>query len=202
MENEKVLEEKSKRKRMIESGRAYGLDLRGGEMPSREGNSAAIDFKLSRDVVLNMPWKNMGRGHVDLELGMELPPDIGLDVRSRSGFSNKGMLLNVAFIDKDDNQVGFMTNVRADVDIVLGLVDSDYRDNIGALFRVHTDRYMPTKESKFVLEADYCYHVFYIPKGTRICQGAFRKVENPEAILGELDNTVNRGGGFGHGGAK
>lgn len=171
-------------------------------MPSKEGNAAAIDFKLSRDVVLNMPWMNMGRGHIDLELGVELPPNIGLDVRSRSGFTNKGMLLNVMYIDKDGCQVGFMTNVRADVDIVLGLVDSDYRDNIGALFRVNTDRYMPTKDSVFKLDADYCYHVFYVPKGTRICQGAFRKVENLEPILGELDRSNDRGGGFGHGGAR
>lgn len=195
--------ETNERKRLINEERtAYGLDLRGGEVPTKQGHAAAIDFKVAQDVMLNMPWINMGRGHIDLQLGVELPPEIGLDMRSRSGFTDKGMLLNVAFIDKNDNQVGYMTNVRADVDIKLGLVDEDYKNNIGALYRVNSDRYMPTKDSKFELNADYSYIVFYIPKGTRVCQGAFRKVVNLEPILGELDMTNDRGGGYGHGGAK
>lgn len=195
--------ETKERKRLIYDERAaYGLDLRGGEVPTKQGKAAAVDFKVSQDVMLNMPWVKMGRGHIDLQVGVELPPEICLDMRSRSGFTDKGMLLNVAFIDKDDNQVGFMTNVRADVDIKLGLVDEDYKNNIGALYRVNSDRYMPTKDSKFELNADYSYIVFYIPKGTRVCQGAFRKVVNLEPILGELDMTNDRGGGYGHGGAK
>lgn len=199
MENELSSE---KRQELIRNKKKYGLDLRGGGIPTKEGKAAAVDFKVPQDVMLNMPWMKMGRGCIDLQLGIQLPPDIGLDIRSRSGFAYKGMLLNVAYIDKDDNQVGFMTNVRADVDIVLGLVDEDYRDNISAIYKVNSDKYMPTKDSKFELNSDYCYHVFYVPKGTRVCQGAFRSVENLEPVLGELDMTINRGGGFGHGGAK
>ena len=41
-----------------------------------------------------------------------------------------------------------------------------------------------------------------VRKGVRICQGAFRKAENLDYELGELDNNVDRGGGFGHGGIK
>lgn len=192
----------TERKRKIYGEKvAYGLDLRGGNVPTKQGNAAAVDFKVSQDVVLNMPWMKMGRGHIDLQLGVELPPEVCLDMRSRSGFEDKGMLLNVAFIDKDDNQVGYMTNVRADVDIKLGLVDEDYRNNIGALYHVNSDKFMPTKDSQFELNEDYSYYVFYIPKGTRVCQGAFRKVVNLEPILGELDMTNDRGGGYGHGGA-
>ena len=95
-----------------------------------------------------------------------------------------------------------MTKVRADVDICLGLVDEDYRGDIGALYWVNSERYMPTKDSQFKLDDDYEYYVFVVKKGTRVCQGAFRKVENPECILGELNMENNRGGGYGHGGTK
>lgn len=87
----------------------------------------------------------MGRGHINLHLGIELPKDVGLDIRSRSGFTDKGMEVDVAFIGKNETQVGYMTNVRADIDICLGLVDEDYRNDIGALYRVNSDRYMPTR---------------------------------------------------------
>ena len=161
-------------KKLVAQGKAYVLDLRGGRVPYKEGNAAAVDFYCPQDVVLNMPWVKMGRGHINLHLGVELPKDVGLDIRSRSGFTDKGMQVDVAFIGKNETQVGYMTNVRADIDICLGLVDEDYRE----------------------------YYVFVVKKGTRICQGAFRKVENPDCILGELNMENNRGGGYGHGGAK
>ena len=187
---------------LVKQGKACMLELRGGCEPHKEGNAAAVDFKCPQDVILNMPWMRLGRGHVNLRLGIELPHNIGLDMRSRSGFTDKGMLVDVAYIDENEQQVGYMTNVRADVDVQLGLVDCDYRDNIGALYKVNSDRYMPTKDSKFELKADYCYHVFVIPKGTRICQGAFREVKDLDCIVGELDMETNRGGGYGHSGAK
>lgn len=189
-------------KKLVAQGKAYVLDLRGGSVPYKEGNAAAVDFYCPQDVVLNMPWVKMGRGHINLHLGIELPKGVGLDIRSRSGFTDKGMEVDVAFIGKNETQVGYMTNVRADIDIYLGLVDEDYRNDIGALYRVNSDRYMPTKDSKFKLDSDYEYYVFVVKKGTRVCQGAFRKVENPDCILGELNMENNRGGGYGHGGTK
>lgn len=189
-------------KKLVAQGKAYVLDLRGGSVPYKEGNAAAVDFYCPQDVVLNMPWVKMGRGHINLHLGIELPKGVGLDIRSRSGFTDKGMEVDVAFIGKNETQVGYMTNVRADIDICLGLVDEDYRNDIGALYRVNSDRYMPTKDSKFKLDSDYEYYVFVVKKGTRVCQGAFRKVENPDCILGELNMENNRGGGYGHGGTK
>lgn len=100
-------------KKLVEQGKAYVLDLRGGSVPYKEGNAAAVDFYCPQDVVLNMPWAKMGRGHINLHLGVELPKDVGLDIRSRSGFTDKGMEVDVAFIGKNETQVGYMTNVRA-----------------------------------------------------------------------------------------
>lgn len=195
------MENKEEKRKLVQQGKAYMLDLRGGKVPFKEGNAAAVDFYCPQDVTLHMPWVKMGRGHIDLGVGIELPKGIGLDMRSRSGFTDKGMIVDVVFFS-NGQQVGYMSNVRADIDIRLGLVDEDYRDNIGALYRVNSDRYMPTKESEFKLESDYDCYVFVVRKGTRICQGAFRKVENLHCEYGELDMETNRGGGYGHGGAK
>ncbi len=107
-----------------------------------------------------------------------------------------------AFIGKNETQVGYMTNVRADIDICLGLVDEDYRNDIGALYRVIPTvicRQRIANQTRFRI---YEYYVFVVKKGTRVCQGAFRKVENPDCILGELNMENNRGGGYGHGGTK
>ena len=181
---------------------SYKLDLRGGQVPYKEGNAAAVDFYCPKNTYLNMPWQNLGRGHIDLALGVELPNGIGLDMRSRSGFANKGMTVDVIFIDKGGVRVGSITNVRADIDIQLGLVDEDYRGNIGALYHVNYCNYYPTPESELILEKEFDHIVFMVRKGVRICQGAFRKAENLDYELGELDNNVDRGGGFGHGGIK
>lgn len=89
-------------KKLVAQGKAYVLDLRGGSVPYKEGNAAAVDFYCPQDVVLNMPWVKMGRGHINLHLGIELPKGVGLDIRSRSGFTDKGMEVDVAFIGKNE----------------------------------------------------------------------------------------------------
>lgn len=181
---------------------SYKLDLRGGMTPSREGNAAAVDFYCPEDAILNMPWQNLGRGHIDLKFGVELPENIGLDIRSRSGFTDKGLMVDVLFLDNNGYRSGSITNVRADIDIKLGLVDEDYRGNVGALYKVNSCNYRPTIDSELVIDAEYDHLVFMVRKGTKICQGAFRKAENLDYELGELNNKVNRGGGFGHGGVR
>ena len=147
---------------------SYKLDLRGGQVPYKEGNAAAVDFYCPKNTYLNMPWQNLGRGHIDLALGVELPNGIGLDMRSRSGFANKGMTVDVIFIDKGGVRVGSITNVRADIDIQLGLVDEDYRGNIGALYHVNSCNYYPTPESELILEKEFDHIVFMVRKGVRI----------------------------------
>ena len=180
----------------------YILDLRGGQVPHKEGKAAAVDFYCPEDTVLNMPWYKMGRGVINLKLGIQLPEGIGLDMRARSGFSCKGMAVDIAYFNDKDEYVGKMTNVRADVDIELGLVDEDYKGDVGAIYKVNSELYTPTMDTEFELHDTPAYMTFVVPKGTRVCQGAFRKVENLGYQLGELDWSDDRGGGFGHGGAK
>lgn len=180
----------------------YILDLRGGEVPEKKGKAAAVDFKCPKEVTLNMPWVNMGRGVINLEVGIQLPPNVGLDMRSRSGFTINGMRCDVVYFDEQDEKVGLITDVNVDADIQLGLVDEDYKQNIGALYKVNSCNFMPTPDSKIEINGKCSYFVFVVRAGIRICQGAFRKVENLEYELGKLDMSDDRGGGYGHTGIK
>lgn len=180
----------------------YKLDLRGGVVPERKGKAAAVDFKCPKDVTLNMPWVNMGRGVIDLHVGIQLPPETGLDMRARSGFTINGVRCDVVYFDDRDDEVGRITEVDADVDIQLGLVDEDFKGNVGALYKVNSLNFLPTTFSVMEMDGRASYFVFVIKRDTRICQGAFRKVENLEYELGKLDMDDDRGGGYGHSGVK
>lgn len=110
-----------------------------------------------------------GRNVVHLDLAIELPHGTYAEVRPRSGFSAKGM---------ED-----ITGCRRDADVLHGIVDEDYRGNIGVIIR----------------SEDY----FIIKKGTRIAQmliGEYRQCEFAE--VDDLSSTDRGEGGFGHTGTK
>lgn len=110
-----------------------------------------------------------GRNIVQLDLAIELPHGTYAEVRPRSGFSAKGM---------ED-----ITGCRRDADVLHGIVDEDYRGNIGVIIR----------------SEDY----FIIKKGTRIAQmliGEYRQCEFAE--VDDLSSTDRGEGGFGHTGTK
>lgn len=110
-----------------------------------------------------------GRNVVQLDLAIELPHGTYAEVRPRSGFSAKGM---------ED-----ITGCRRDADVLHGIVDEDYRGNIGVIIR----------------SKDY----FIIKKGTRIAQmliGEYRQCDFAE--VDDLSSTDRGEGGFGHTGTK
>lgn len=110
-----------------------------------------------------------GRNVVQLDLAIELPHGTYAEVRPRSGFSAKGM---------ED-----ITGCRRDADVLHGIVDEDYRGNIGVIIR----------------SEDY----FVIKKGTRIAQmliGEYRQCDFAE--VDDLSSTDRGEGGFGHTGTK
>jgi dUTP pyrophosphatase len=110
-----------------------------------------------------------GRNVVQLDLAIELPHGTYAEVRPRSGFSAKGM---------ED-----ITGCRRDADVLHGIVDEDYRGNIGVIIR----------------SEDY----FIIKKGTRIAQmliGEYRQCDFAE--VDDLSSTDRGEGGFGHTGTK
>lgn len=139
--------------------------------------AAAYDLYCPQDVVLSY-----GRQVIDLLFSMELPHGKAAIVQPRSGFASKGIEVMLC-VD------GFKGEpYRLDADVIIGLVDCDYRGHVGVILKVY-------KRSECA--------TFVIPKGTRIAQ--MRIVDVPETELesvDELDMSVDRGGGFGHTGAR
>lgn len=155
------------------------IKLSDGIMPKKGSKyAAAYDLYVPRDVELKA-----GRQIIDLGFSMELPHGYAAIIQPRSGFASKGMEVESILSVGDSN---YREITRVDADVLLGLVDEDYRGNVGAIVK-----YVPAVCAKMILK-----------KGTRI--GQMRIVEVPETEfiqVEELDMTNDRGGGFGHTGA-
>lgn len=150
--------------------------LDGGVMPKKATEGAACydlfapeDFKLEH-----------GRQVLPLGFRMQLPKNMAAIVKSRSGFSSKG-------IEVMYEQLCELYKKRLDADVLLGTIDSDYTGVVGVIIDVHDELVSHT----------------FIAKGTRIAQMQF--VEVPETEFNQvdvLDETERGDGGFGHTGAK
>ena len=161
------------------------IKLNGGIMPVKCSKyAAAYDLFVPFDTELKY-----GRQVVDLKFSMELPHGYAAIIQPRSGFTCKGMQVvalvkNVlyALLGLKDKEM------RVDADVNIGLVDEDYRDNVGAL-----------------VKSNYrsIFRKAVIPAGTRIAQMRIVRIPDTELIESEsLDMTKNRGGGYGHTGNK
>ena len=135
---------------------------------------AAYDVYVPEDTDLKI-----GRNCINLKFRMELPHGMAAFIRSRSGYSLKG--IDAIAIDS----LGKEHDVRIEADVMTGLIDEKYRDSIGVLLHYYYyDGY-----SKRV----------YLKKGTRIAQMQIVSVPDTEMVeADELDMTDDRGGGFGH----
>lgn len=154
-------------------------------MPSKaSAYAAAYDLYCPCNIELKG-----GRQVIDLGFSMELPHGKAAVIQPRSGFSARGMLVHAIVRRCWFLFLGiFSREKRIDADVLIGLVDEDYRGHIGVLVNSR-------------------YRCFFrkavIPQGTRIAQ--MRIVDVPDTVLvesEELDMTNDRGGGFGHTGAK
>ena len=110
---------------------------------------------------------------------MEIPRGYAATIQPRSGYSSKGI---EAIITDDDPFDGVVTRGgRIDADVLRGLIDCNYRGNVGVIVKVN----------------DY-HDTMIIKKGTRIAQ--MQIVPVPEVTLEEADelSDTDRGeGGFG-----
>lgn len=130
--------------------------------------SAAYDAKLPSDYELKY-----GRQIVKLGFALSMSKEIALDDRTRAGYAAKGLLC----YDEDDNEY------RIDADVILGLIDSDYRDEVGVILHVK-DEIVKTKK-------------LFLKRDQAISQLNFIFVPQTEFIVvDELDET-DRIGGFG-----
>ena len=149
------------------------IKLNGGIMPKKANpTDAAYDLYVPQDVELRN-----GRQVIDLKFSMELPQGYAATIQPRSGFSAKGM-----------ECTGFRSN-RVDADVIRGLVDEKYRGSVGVIV--------------ICRDESVRMHPVRLDKGTRIAQMQIVKVPETELVeVGELDMSNDRGGGFGHTGAK
>lgn len=134
-------------------------------IPVRATNGAAcFDLYVPRDTPIQK-----GRNVIPLDLAIELPGGFYAEIRPRSGFSAKG------FED--------FTGCRRDADVLHGIVDCDYRGNIGVI----------------VKSEDY----FVVAKGTRVAQMLICNYYPCDLIEAkELSETERQSGGFGSTGTR
>ncbi len=110
-----------------------------------------------------------GRSVLPLGLAIELPAGYAAEIRPRSGYSSKGFAGTLAD-----------TEYRFNADILHGIIDSDYRNEIGAIIISHNLR------------------SFTVKKGQRIAQMLIMKTESADFREVEVLSGSERHGGFGH----
>ena len=151
------------------------IKLEGGIMPKKATPfDAAYDVYVPEDTDLKI-----GRQCINLKFRMELPHGMAAFIRSRSGYSLKGIEATV--VDVQDEEY----DVRIDADVLTGLIDEKFRGHPGVVVNFHF--------------YDGFYKRVYLKKGTRIAQMQIVNVPDTEIVeANELDMTDDRGGGFGH----
>lgn len=161
------------------------IRLDGGKMPIKaSGYAAAYDVYCPCDFELKY-----GRQVIDLGFSLELPHGKAAIIQPRSGFSAKGMLVQALVRKSWFLFLGiFSREKRIDADVLIGLIDEDYRGHVGVLIN---SRYRGI------------FRKAVIPAGTRVAQ--MRIVDVPQTMLvavKKLNLSNDRGGGFGHTGSK
>lgn len=159
------------------------IKLLDGYLPKKGSEyAAAYDVRVPHDIEL----KN-GRQVIGLGFLMELPHGHGALMQARSGFTAKG--IECLHIKQRLFRKDLEETVRVDADVELGLIDEDYRDGVGILLHMH--------------QRIRRNEMFIIKRGTRIAQMRIVAIPDTEIIDSEcLDMSKNRGGGYGHSGAK
>lgn len=159
------------------------IKLNGGIMPRKATPfDAAYDLRVPEDIVLKS-----GRQVIDLKFSMELPHGYAALIQPRSGFSLKGVETEYS-ISYVIGGYSKQSEYRLDADVVLGLIDERYRGNVGVILKART---LLNNET------------IILKKGTRIAQMRIVEIPDTELVeVDELDMSNDRGGGFGHTGAK
>ena len=151
------------------------IKLEGGIMPKKATPfDAAYDVYVPEDTDLKI-----GRQCIDLKFRMELPHGMAAFIRSRSGYSLKGIEATVVDLQGKEH------DARIDADVLTGLIDEKFRGRPGVVVNFHY--------------FDDFFKRVYLKAGTRIAQMQIVSVPTTDLVESdELDMTDDRGGGFGH----
>lgn len=161
------------------------IKLNGGIMPQKAtAGAAAYDLYVPEDTILKP-----GRQVIDLKFSIELPHGYAATIQPRSGFSAKGVEV-VEYFDPfgigADEEI-----IRLDGDVIRGLIDEDYRGNVGVILKIE----------RIVNYSEEYYHT--LKKGTRIAQMQIVEVPKVKLVMVEELSETDRGeGGFGSTGTK
>lgn len=139
---------------------------------------AAYDLCVAKSVEL----KPHSRVYASLGFKVQLPSNIKLNIMPRSGQSGKGMIVHVEF---PVWLGGGAARVRVNSDVLLGLVDCGYGEDVKAI--VKSGRW----RMKHRIMRLIGFRFFLYP-GDRICQGAFTYVPQINLEKGKVLGT--RGG--------
>lgn len=128
----------------------------------KKGTIGAAAYDL---IVPNKQLVKKGRNIIKLNWAIDLPKGYCAEIEPRSGYSSKG------FADYD--------GVRMDCDVVHGLIDEDYKGEVGVI--------VINREKEF-----------FIDKGQRIAQMLIHKVDETELFeTDKLSESERNQGGFG-----
>lgn len=157
------------------------IKLNGGMMPKKATDgSAAYDLYVPDDVTITRGIRKV----IDLKFSVEIPKGYAATIQPRSGFSAKGMEVEVFDTYPFDDEV--TEEKRIDADVIRGLIDSDYRGSVGVIIKINE-----------------MHDEIRIKKGTRIAQMQIVEVPQVELVeVEELSETDRGEGGFGHTGAR
>lgn len=138
-------------------------------LPKKATNGAAgYDLYIPKDTLIPAGKRVL----IPLDIAIQLPDGFQFKIEPRSGFSRKG--------------IQSKSGAYYDADSLHGIIDCDYRGNIGIIIKSHDKKN------------------FTIARGTRIAQGCVY-YNYPEITLtevDELDETERGSGGFGSTGTK
>lgn len=169
------------------------VELRGGVMPTRGSErAAAFDVYCPRDYELRLQ-----RQVVPLGFCIGLPDGWKANMRPRSGFSAKGFEVEVrtTYRHYDGETYTSVERTRIDADVLLGLVDEDYTDEVGAIVKVCSMDCVAPQRHEFdeIVEN----HVV-IPEGARFAQMEVCGGRCELVAVESISRDNDRGGGFGH----
>lgn len=169
------------------------IKLHGGMMPVRKSDyAAAYDVFVPEDYELKKD-----RQIVPLGFSIALPEWWKANMRPRSGMSVKGMEAEVRTVYRmfTGEEYTSTEKMRVDADVMLGLVDSDYRDEVGVIIRVWSLDYTAPQKHEFDTIVEN--HIV-LTRGTRIAQMEICGGTHTLVQTDTIDRNIDRGGGFGH----
>ena len=161
------------------------IKLNGGIMPKKQHEGdAAFDLYVPEDIELHY-----GRQVIDMKFAIELPKGKAAIIQPRSGCSLRGIPVMASEVEVD---LCGDYETPIDADVKIGLIDSNYRKNVGTILQVREPVYVGERGMRR----------WTLKKGTRISQMRIVDVQEIELAEGSELSESERNGGFGSTGTR